>query len=651
MTKSKLDAALEYLDRGWSIIPIKPEGKRPAIKWRDYQDRLPTEEEVVEWWERWPDYDIAIVTGALSGVVVVDCDNEDAMRAAFDAGMRSPIRVKTKRGIHLYFQHPKDGIRRGPRAGVNSRGEDWPRIDGLDFRGDGSYALLPPSNGYRWDLPSALDLEDDTPVWRDWRPELPPAKGDEFSFGRLDLSDITPAQPDEFVSEWDRTAKFVRERFPSTLKIPTGLGNGRNERAMRYLAESIKEGYWADDLCVRGYAFMREFFEEPLPDPEFQATVRSLQDAERRNHPENFDDDGNFILLPTPPSWVEEAEPDAVSEKPRPALIRMEDADAMLEESGTRKYLIEPWLPPATIVQVHGYTGHGKSLFLQYALGALTSGQRYFGPFEIGQPALVLYLDYEMGKATIARRLIEMRDLYGDTQDRLNIWTPFDGREEMNLKTKEGMLRLQGWIKMVEPDVVVIDTIRSAFPGMQENNAEEWSRVNQLAVKMRNVGISVVLVHHSNKPGESGLGREAGSTNQLTVVETQLSITQVYQDEETARVKAGIHDKNTHPERDIGGDDRIWSRLAHKCPPDYVIRMVMEVRYGKVRDWTDLHDPVQWIALAEDTVTGKRIIVSSSSTKQKAKDLALDGKDVTEIAQLLHRPAYTIREWLDLPSS
>jgi hypothetical protein len=70
-----------------------------------------------------------------------------------------------------------------------------------------------------------------------------------------------------------------------------------------------------------------------------------------------------------------------------------------------------------------------------------------------------------------------------------------------------------------------------------------------------------------------------------------------------------------------------------------------------VRDWTDLHDPVQWIALAEDTVTGKRIIVSSSSTKQKAKDLALDGKDVTEIAQLLHRPAYTIREWLDLPTS
>jgi len=98
MTKTKLDAALEYLERGWSIIPIRPDAKRPAIKWLEYQERLPTEEEVEEWWTKWPNHDIAIVTGALSGVVVVDCDNDEAAHAAYDAGMRSPIKVKTKRG-------------------------------------------------------------------------------------------------------------------------------------------------------------------------------------------------------------------------------------------------------------------------------------------------------------------------------------------------------------------------------------------------------------------------------------------------------------------------------------------------------------------------------------------------------------------------
>ena len=106
--KTKLEAALEYLDRGWSIIPIKPEGKRPAIKWREYQVRQPTHEEVEQWWTQWPDYDIAIITGAISGVVVVDCDNDDAAHAAFDASMRSPIKVKTKMGIHLYFENHKE---------------------------------------------------------------------------------------------------------------------------------------------------------------------------------------------------------------------------------------------------------------------------------------------------------------------------------------------------------------------------------------------------------------------------------------------------------------------------------------------------------------------------------------------------------------
>ena len=42
----KLAAALDYLERGWSVIPIKPDAKRPAIKWRQYQDEPPTEKEV-----------------------------------------------------------------------------------------------------------------------------------------------------------------------------------------------------------------------------------------------------------------------------------------------------------------------------------------------------------------------------------------------------------------------------------------------------------------------------------------------------------------------------------------------------------------------------------------------------------------------------
>ena len=92
-----LNAALEYLDEGLSIIPIHADTKRPAVKWRDYQTRPPTEQEVTDWFTMWPEANIAVVTGEVSGIVVVDCDNDAALNAAISCGMRSPISVSTKR--------------------------------------------------------------------------------------------------------------------------------------------------------------------------------------------------------------------------------------------------------------------------------------------------------------------------------------------------------------------------------------------------------------------------------------------------------------------------------------------------------------------------------------------------------------------------
>ena len=66
------DCAIRYLNRGFAVVPAQ--GKRPIIDWRKYQEVRPTEAEVTSWWERFPNANIALVTGAVSGVVVVDVD-------------------------------------------------------------------------------------------------------------------------------------------------------------------------------------------------------------------------------------------------------------------------------------------------------------------------------------------------------------------------------------------------------------------------------------------------------------------------------------------------------------------------------------------------------------------------------------------------
>lgn len=145
--KNMVDAALWYLEKmNFSVIPIK-KNKKPFIKWTDYQTQKPTIKEVKEWWQRWPNANIGIVTGRVSGVDVVDCDSEagkDAINEYLSDNFLTPI-SKTPKGWHYFFTH-KPGLSNGVRI-----------LNDCDLRTTGGYVIAPPSknghgNTYEWDL-------------------------------------------------------------------------------------------------------------------------------------------------------------------------------------------------------------------------------------------------------------------------------------------------------------------------------------------------------------------------------------------------------------------------------------------------------------------------------------------------------------------
>src|SRR5258708_6877421 len=72
MENTNKETALSYLRRGFSVIPL--DKKVPRIEWIKYQTQRPTENEINNWWNQWPDANIGIVTGAISGIIVVDVD-------------------------------------------------------------------------------------------------------------------------------------------------------------------------------------------------------------------------------------------------------------------------------------------------------------------------------------------------------------------------------------------------------------------------------------------------------------------------------------------------------------------------------------------------------------------------------------------------
>ncbi len=150
-TSTTEQAALDYLARGWSVIPIRAKAKRPAVPWKAYQNKCATEETVHAWFRRTPDYNVGIVTGALSGLIVLDIDPRHGGNASLRKLEREhgalPDTLESITGgggRHVYFSHPGGEVRN--RVGI---------VPGIDLRGDGGCIVAPPSvhpsgKPYRW---------------------------------------------------------------------------------------------------------------------------------------------------------------------------------------------------------------------------------------------------------------------------------------------------------------------------------------------------------------------------------------------------------------------------------------------------------------------------------------------------------------------
>lgn len=134
-------AALAYAARGWSVIPIEVRGKRPLVPWLEFQQRIATAAEIDAWYRHRGHANVGIVTGRVSGLVVIDVDprhggEESLRRLQQDAGLfERTVEAETGGGgRHLYFAHP--GIPLQNRVGI---------APGLDLRGDGGCVVAPPS--------------------------------------------------------------------------------------------------------------------------------------------------------------------------------------------------------------------------------------------------------------------------------------------------------------------------------------------------------------------------------------------------------------------------------------------------------------------------------------------------------------------------
>lgn len=164
---SQLDSAIFFAEHGVPVVPLhgakdgictcykgsqcRSPGKHPITR-NGLKDASAAIDQVEGWWMETPDANLGLLTGASTGLVVLDVDPRHGGDVSLLALQREfgplpkTLRVKTGGdGEHYYFRHPGHELRN--KTDIRK---------GLDLRGDGGYIVAPPSihasqKNYLWD--------------------------------------------------------------------------------------------------------------------------------------------------------------------------------------------------------------------------------------------------------------------------------------------------------------------------------------------------------------------------------------------------------------------------------------------------------------------------------------------------------------------
>lgn len=123
------------LKLGFSVFPVASNAKTPALPWKEYQHRPPTESEIETWLNRPALPNLGIVTGDVSRLIVIDCDTPEQHRSILEQfpELTDTQSVKTRRGYHIYCRIPDGSAPPSMSA------------SGLDLQSNGRYVVGPGS--------------------------------------------------------------------------------------------------------------------------------------------------------------------------------------------------------------------------------------------------------------------------------------------------------------------------------------------------------------------------------------------------------------------------------------------------------------------------------------------------------------------------
>lgn len=498
-----LDVALEYIRKGWSIMPIAAGTKKPpaGLSWKALQSRRIDETQAKHWWgTKYKDAGIAIITGKISGLVVIDVDPKHG--GTTDGLPHCDMVVNTGGGgWHYYYVMPDEGY---------GNLQDGPI--GRDVRGDGGYVIAPPTihesgNAYEWEL-------DDKPS------PITVAQLIEH----CPRSSVEKKEPSE---TYTNGAAPISKTFVSDA-IRDGFNEGgRNGGIARLVGCLIRMGQPAD-VCEAMCQNVAKICTPPLPPHETRGIVRSIYKAE-----------GKKVSLKKLP--LLEGEPE---EKGDGSKLNLQEFDDFCFQYGgqTTEWLVPGFIPKKTVAFLAGPPGSYKT-WVEFDLAvSLATGLPFLNredcvPKTKGK---VIIFQQEDANESIAERIstIYMAKL-GVLQPKI-----VDGVltmpvvPKLNMKmfkertfrfdSPQWVAKLEKTIEEEEPLAVFFDPLYSMV-SLEDNMILACQDMQCLKVLRDKYGTSFFVVHHTRKSSVGSFERESmhGSQFLNAFLETMLQLRNV----------------------------------------------------------------------------------------------------------------------------
>lgn len=535
---SPLAAARGLSELGLSIFPLRPRGKTPVIStWAQYQAAAANFEQITQWWTDNPRANIAVATGEVSGVLVLDVDGEEGAKAletleAVHGQLPKTWLSRTGKGKHLWFEFPA-----GSNIG-NSAGKLGRR---LDTRGQGGYVAAPGSvheNGtaYTWEISPDDAALAACPLWLVRLLNPPPPTPRQ-----------TPVRPAIDNRKNAYAQRALESEFHSVARAPEGQRNDTLNRAAHNLGQLVAAG-GLGEAEVRA-DLLKAAAASGLPASEAERTIGSGLAAGLAKPRE----------MPEPPLTERQR-----SKVQGGALIACCASDFLKLEFPPLEYFLFPYLRTQGTMMVHAARGVGKTQWAVAAALAMATGTPFLRS-HAPKPVPVLYVDGELPGGLLQERVREAvqrlpKNCYL-TPNYLRLVTPDlqDGRMP-NLVERDGQKQIED--KIGDAKVVILDTISTLFRTNQDANQEmSWVGPQDWILSLRQNGISTLLLHHQSR---SGNARGTGKKEDILDVVAALSWPEGYDAEEGCRFKfelqkaRHVFGKDAAPfEAELRGD--IWT--------------------------------------------------------------------------------------------